>query len=411
MSVTETASRLEAALSEELLHAAFQPVVRLDTEQVVGFEALARWHDPTLTPGVVFPLAAAEGRLCELDVACRRAAVTGAIDAGLGTEHLLFVNVEASTLGTDPRDEGPDALSLADGRLRLVIELTERALLSRPREVLKLVAHARERGWGVALDDVGAEPESLTLLPFVEPDVIKLDLNLVQHRPGIEQGRVMAAVLAHAESTGAAVLAEGIETDAHLEQALTYGAVLGQGWHFGRPGPLTAPSAPARTFELLAPRTTIAPTPFSLVDGSPRLAIGRRDVLLGISNHLEALGLGHDDLVTFGTFQTADRFTPETRRRYADLARTCALVGVFGVGMDDQPAPGVRGATLSTNDDLVNEWTVVVVGPHYAGALIARDLGDDGADESRRFEFLVTHDRPTVLCAARSLMRRLAGTC
>lgn len=405
---SETISALDRALSDDLLHSAYQPIVDLTSGETVAFEALARWSDPELNPGVVFPLACAEDRLGELDIACRRAAVRGAIEGGLGLDHLLFVNVEASTLGQRSPADGPGPLESVTGRLRFVIELTERALLSRPSEVLQLVAWARDRGWGIALDDVGAEPESLTLLPFVDPDVIKLDMNLVQTRPGIEQGRVMSAILAHAEATGAVVLAEGIETEEHLERALTFGARLGQGWYFARPGSLDGVRPPSRPFQLLTPPSTIWPTPFSIVEGSPRLAVGRRDVLLGISNHLESLGLGHDDLMVFGTFQTADRFTPSTRRRYEVLARHCALVGVFGIDMPETPAPGIRGAALCAGEDLVDEWTVVVVGAHYAGALIARDLGDTGPERDRRFEFVITHDREKVLDAARSLMHRLA---
>jgi DICT domain-containing protein len=56
---------------------------------------------------------------------------------------------------------------------------------------------------------------------------------------------------------------------------------------------------------------------------------------------------------------------------------------------------------------LAGEWTVVVVGSHYAGALIAKDLGDTGPERDRRFEFLVSHDRTLVLDAARSLLSRL----
>ena len=72
-----------------------------------------------------------------------------------------------------------------------------------------------------------------------------------------------------------------------------------------------------------------------------------------------------------------------------------------------RPTDGVRGADLATDDPLRGEWTVTVVGPHDASALIARDLGDGGPDVERRFEFVTTHDGELVLRAARSLMARL----
>jgi DICT domain-containing protein len=65
---------------------------------------------------------------------------------------------------------------------------------------------------------------------------------------------------------------------------------------------------------------------------------------------------------------------------------------------------------LSPEDPVRGEWVVTVVGTHYFGALIAKDLGDDGSltDRERRFSFGVTHDRETVLAAARNLLGRVA---
>ena len=106
----------------------------------------------------------------------------------------------------------------------------------------------RGRGWGIALDDVGAERASLALLPFIRPDVIKLDLGLVQGRPSAAVAEVFSAVNAESERSGAVVLAEGIETREHLGTARALGATLGQGWLLGRPSaaPETAPAAGRR---------------------------------------------------------------------------------------------------------------------------------------------------------------------
>jgi len=71
------------------------------------------------------------------------------------------------------------------------------------------------------------------------------------------------------------------------------------------------------------------------------------------------------------------------------------------------PAPGVRGASLRPDDPLCGEWDVIMIGPHFAGALVARDCGDDGPDADRRFDFVITHDRDLVLRAAQPLLDRL----
>lgn len=397
---------VDRALDVHNLFAAYQPIVDLVDGSVVAFEALARWRDPDLVPDVVFPAAQRAGRLAQLDWSCRIAAVRGALEARLAPGQTLFINVEPATLGANVPADAIPVLARAGAELRIMIELTERSLLRNPSGVLRVVAWAREQGWGIALDDVGAEPDSLTILPFVAPDVIKLDISLIQEQPDREQGRIMAAVLAHAEATGGTILAEGIETPVHLEQALALGATLGQGWYFGRPGPLPKSGARVQPIALSTP-VLHATTPFSLVAHSDRRRVARKSVLLGMSHHLESLGTKDNDLVVLAGFQSADRFTPATKRRYTMLGAQCSLVGALGLGMAEVPAPGVRGASLAADDELIGEWTVVVVGPHYAGALIAKDCGDDGPDRDRRFEFVVTHDRALVVDAARSLLARL----
>ena len=244
--VADTSLGFERFVETGSLQPAYQPIVDLTTRAVVGFEALARWPNlADATPDVVFEAARENGRTLELDWACRLAALEGALAFGLDRRHVLFVNVEPETLGRGVPKAAEPILAAAQSELRVVIELTERSLARHPAELLRLVEWARTNGWGIALDDVGAEPASLALLPFLAPDVIKLDISLVRQRPTSDQAAIMAAVMAHSEHTGAVVLAEGIETQAHLDQALALGATLGQGWLLGRPGPLLRTSSAA----------------------------------------------------------------------------------------------------------------------------------------------------------------------
>ena len=409
--VVEEGMRLDfdRLLSGDEIRPAYQPIVDLVSREVVGFEALARWPDlPGATPDAVFAAARENGRTAELDWACRLAALDGALDFGLGHEHALFVNVEPETLGQGLPGRAEPILVAAHAGLRVMIELTERSLARHPAELLRLVDWARTNGWGIALDDVGAEPASLALLPFLAPDVIKLDMSLVRQRPNADQAAIMAAVMAHSERTGAVILAEGIETQAHLDQALALGATLGQGWLLGRPGVLERCAAPRQEIVFARPSGAASATPFALVSNEGRLRVGRKGLLLDLCRHIESGGLtAWPPPVVLAAFQTADRFTAATAVRYAALASRCPLVAALGVDLTAQSAPGVLGNSLSPNDPLAEEWTVTVIGSHYAAALIARDLGDAGPDHERRFEFAVTHDRDLVLGAARSLMARI----
>ena len=71
------------------------------------------------------------------------------------------------------------------------------------------------------------------------------------------------------------------------------------------------------------------------------------------------------------------------------------------------PVAGVRGDDLAADNPLRREWDLIVVGPRFAAALVAHDLGDDGPDDQRRYDVVVTHDRELVIRAAEPLLRRL----
>ena len=197
-------------LDRRAIQPVFQPLIDLDTRQVLGYEALARGPVGSAleSPAALFGAAWRAGRVAELDWACRAAAFTGAVEAGLGPPFTLFVNAEPVSLGSGCPDDLRPAIELGRQRLRVVIEVTERAVAGDPARLLATVAQAREAGWGVALDDVGAAPASLAVLPFVRPDAVKLDMRLLQGRTTAEAAHIVNTVRAHAERTDAVVVAE-----------------------------------------------------------------------------------------------------------------------------------------------------------------------------------------------------------
>jgi EAL domain-containing protein (putative c-di-GMP-specific phosphodiesterase class I) len=396
---------------------AFQPVVDLESREVLGYEALLRGPEGTelATPLAMLSRAAEQGVLDRLDLACRRAAVTAALDGGLGSGVTLFVNVEPDAearggrgITLSPQDA--DLFDRAGQELRVVLEVTEREVVTSPAALLRTVDWARERSWGIAVDDLGADPMSLAMMPFLEPDVIKLDLRLIQERPSADIGQVVSAVLAQAERTGATILAEGIEIEEHLEAAMAMGATIGQGWLLGRPAPLPTgdrqPPRPSTTIPLLRaapPRVEL--TPFAVVRAARPIRRGNRALLEGIARHLEEQALAwHDRPVILSTFHLGEELSAETAARYEQLAKDGSFVVVI---RPDEPATplGVRGTTFSSGHRLAPEWCVIVIGAHYAGALVARDLGD--RDGRRTYDFAVTHDRQVVVDAGRALLRNV----
>jgi len=397
------------------LHAVFQPIVHLDTGATVGYEALARGpHGSAIeSPEVLLRAAAERGVLADFDWRCRLTALRSAAAADYPTSLLLFLNTEPASLTEPVRTDIWEAVQAGSQGRAIVLEFTERSLSDNPRAVLEAADWARLAGMSIALDDVGAEPMSLALLPILRPDIVKLDLRLLQRRT-LASESIVHAVRAYAESADALVLAEGIETDAHIGVALSLGAVLGQGWLLGRPGPLPV-TLPRGAPLQLNPRPTPAAdfaSPFDVaVAGDRSVRRATRGNLLPLSMSLErAAELEEIPPLLLASFQHAARFTTATARRYRRLAVTCPLVAVFGVGMPAEPAEGVRGVDIAPSDAFAEEWTVIVLGAHHAAALLARPVpAETGSGADEVFDYIVTHDRDVVTAVAGHALRRISS--
>lgn len=407
------ADLLETAATGRGVVSAFQRVVSLPSETVVGYEALARWPSLNgLNPLQVFAHAEKTGDLDALDHACITAAARGALVGNSSPGMLLLVNCEPTTVGVDFTVD--PALIEAASAYRVVFELTERGLLADPGALLRKVEDLRSLGFMIALDDVGAHRDSLALLDIVAPDIVKLDMGLVQKQPDRIQARTIAAVMAHHERTGALILAEGIETDEHLEQALAYGATMGQGYRFGRPGHLdTAPDiAGVPGWQRNTPEKA-GRSIFDLASRDLTTRVVRKRTLLELSRHIERLAETAESApIVLTTVQKHSNFNLLTRGRYTALAERSPLVLVFGVGTPDDLEPSVRWVDIEPDDPLSTEWTIVVLGPHTAAALIAQErfapnTEPQPRDNQRRFEAAITFDRDLVTRAARTLMARL----
>ncbi|WP_370328446.1 EAL domain-containing protein [Euzebya sp.] len=407
------ADDIDGLIADGRLRSAYQPIVDLGTGDVVAYEALLRGPvgSPLEMPGALFPAAAAAGVSAELEWAGVRCGIEGAVSGGLRHDVPVFVNVEGASLGQSLQPAQMAVLEQA-ADMRVVFEVTERDLLARPADLLVLGQRLREHGWGLAIDDVGLQhPEGVAALALVRPDVVKLDMGLIHRGAGPGEAAVGLAVQAYVEEHGAAVVAEGIEDEVHRERALVLGATLGQGYLFGRPGPLPAVvDRPDRPLVTGRPCPAAGGrTPFDIAASRLTFRTAAKRTLLPISRQLELRALREaPEVLVFGTFQDQGHFTRRSAAQYGLLASQCSLVAAFAAGMDSEPAAGVRGADIPDDDPLRDEWTVVVISPHYAAALVGRDLGSGGEDMDRRFAFAVTHDRSLVAELGTALMARVA---
>ncbi|KUL23632.1 sensor domain-containing phosphodiesterase [Actinoplanes awajinensis] len=408
--VGDTVVVLDDILRDGGLHCIYQPFVDVDSGAVVAFEALLRGPagSPLQSPMALLDAARVTDRLADLERASLLSSLQDAATMSPARPVTLFVNLEPSTL-TQRLDVVLDALATRAPHVQVVVEITERALAEDVAGILAGAERLRAAGCAIALDDVGVHPESLAFIPLLRPEVVKLDLKLLRTVKDPATVTVAGAVRAYAEQAGAEVVAEGIETPDDLTRALVLGATLGQGWLWSRGERQFPPSTfrPER-FTARPIGAALRATPYELIGAGKRIRHAPKHLLVPLSKTLELMALqAAVPPMLLAAFEHADFFRPSTVRRYTELAARLPFIAALGVDMVPEPAPGVRGGSLSIQDPLASEWTVVVLGAHTAAALMARDLGDTGPDGDRQFEFVVTYDRTVVTAAAHAMAGRL----
>jgi len=406
-SANDSDGLFDEILADRLISTRFQPIVDLDSGAVVAFEALSRGPVDTVfhNPASLFERAHELGRVTDLDLACWLSSVRTATDLGFTAAHTLFVNVEPGSLRRSDVGDVPHPPAPA------VLEVTERALMNDPAGLVSAIGRARELGYRIAIDDLGADTASLALLPLVAPDLIKLDMALIRKRPDQDAARVMSAVAAHAERTGAVVLAEGIETEEHRITAVALGASYGQGWLFGRPVADVADAAGLAGIRFPADPPASRPhtgTPYEVVAPRRTPRPSNRALLVQMSIFLEArASASGDSAVVLSTFQHHTNLTPATRRRYESLSAQAGLVAVYLAG--DATLDGdssIRVSQIAPADPLLDEWDIVVLTADFASVLAAREVDPDNHAEGS-YEFVLTHDRDLATAAALTLINRL----
>ncbi len=398
----------ERILRERQLRTVFQPVVSLGSGAIVGYEALVRGPRGSLLATADSLLASAyeANSVAEFDWVARASACRDVLAAGLREGQLLFINIEPLALDSDcPRDLWPD-IEKVFAQFQVVLEVTERSLDSDPGSLLDGLDRRRPMVAGFALDDVGCDVTTLAMLPLVAPAVIKLDLRVTQDGPNPRNAQVLDVVHEEAERTGAIILCEGIETDAHLKAARGMGAVLGQGHYFGRPGTLADYAAQAtQTVHIRADTPPTVTAPFDALQGH---MIGRGSVglLASLCQHLESYGADAAGTALFIThFPTAELFRTDERSRLAQLIDRGVMTAVLGPGIPAEPGDGIRGVGLRHDQEFVGEWASVALNPSSAVAMLARAVDDTHSE----FEYGLTHDKQRVIAAARCLFRRLGA--
>jgi diguanylate cyclase (GGDEF)-like protein len=232
---------LRCAIASDSIVPHYQPLVSLDGNRVIGFEALARWESKNLgyiPPDVFVPIAEEAGLIHSLSAQLLRRAC---LDASAWPEtFVLAFNVSPVQL-RDPT-LGLRILSILGqtgfSPRRLEIEITESALVENIEIARTVIDELRAAGVRIALDDFGTGYATLSQLLSFHLDKIKIDRSFVSRLDKSEDGRVIVrAVLGLAKGFGLTTTAEGVEEPEQLAYLKANGCTEGQGYLFSKAVP------------------------------------------------------------------------------------------------------------------------------------------------------------------------------
>jgi len=235
---------LRAGLEKNEIEAFFQPQINGASGEIIGFEALARWHHPRcglLPPGQFLRLAFTYGLGDRLSDVITRDAIAALSEWRRLGLHVptVSVNLSASQLRDNALVERLEK-SLADAGLTagdIAIEVVENVLFEDDGDPsLSNIQALHRRGFRVELDDFGTGHASISNLRKFKVDRIKIDRSFVfRVEDDFEQEMILRAIIGLCKNLGIECIAEGVETDAERSKLLALGCAQFQGYGVGRP--------------------------------------------------------------------------------------------------------------------------------------------------------------------------------
>jgi len=236
---------LREALQHDQFEPYFQPMMRLASGEIVGYEALLRWNHPSrgvLGPPHFLQIAEESGMIEAIDWRMFALSCEG-VTRLAQTDAYLTINVAPLHFRNADFDARLTELLARTGldATRLLTEITEGSLLDDPARARATLGRLQAAGIGAALDDFGTGYSSLSYLHSFPLRMLKIDRSFVV---GLgSQGKdnstpIVTAILALAGALGMDVVAEGIETEAQRAVLIELGCEYGQGYLLGRPAPI-----------------------------------------------------------------------------------------------------------------------------------------------------------------------------
>lgn len=263
----QLATELRQALAREEFHLVYQPSVEMSTGRIVAVEALLRWQHPErgeVMPVEFIPVAESLGLIRRIDEWVMHAACAQiqAWDRAGVPPIRVAINISARWFGHAAFVERVTRAlqSMQVSPSRLLLEITESAMLRLGDEVVRTMQTLESLGIDVAVDDFGTGYSSMSYLKLPAVAHLKIDRSFVTGLPdNVNDVAIARAMLAMAQSLGLSTIAEGIETEAQHDFLLHAGCVEGQGYLYAYP------LAPAEIERMLCRNYAHAPAKLRLV--------------------------------------------------------------------------------------------------------------------------------------------------
>lgn len=347
------------------------------------------------------------GRLTELQLEVFTTA--SAVAMSTGTDVHLPVDPDAFQEDEQWNRLAP-LLKVQDAPARLVAQISESAMRTSPRLTLRVVRRLREAGTRIAIVDVGASSDSLSMIRVVKPDLVSIDVGLLLDRSGSHATSVSCVAAAQVEQGGTTIVASGVVNRRTYDVASMFGP---ERYASSSPTVVKAqrmsPSGPPDTasFNGAAPNgaaSKVVPASAASAALRTRGRTAGLEPLLAISRHIEGEA-NSPDCVLLASMQHRDRFTAKTERQYRALARRCGFVGVLAAGWTPGVRDGVRLAWMDPEDPMTRTWNVVLLSGNASVALVAEERFD-GADvgRARLFRYALLTDPAAVEAVAEELL-------
>lgn len=239
-------AEIKAAIFEKRLVPFLQPKFALDTREVIGAEALVRWHlegKDYYYPGDFIPVLEKSGNIIEVDF-CIYEQILACISRWMKEgRKLVPVSVNISRVHCRYQEFDQILIRMADQYLvphnLIEIEITESAFLEDGDILMEKMAVLKAAGFILSIDDFGSGYSSLSAISRMPVDIIKMDQSFLQVGLDSERsGFVIEAMIHMAHKMDLEIICEGVETQEQVEFLLRCGCMMGQGYLFARPMPV-----------------------------------------------------------------------------------------------------------------------------------------------------------------------------